>query len=102
MKDLNSIKNQIIRWISIYFPEYRKIFSNITAKSSIAVLKKTPLPCDVREIGAEGINEIWRELKLRAVGKKKAESLYAAAEQTVGITEGLYPVRNERVITIRK
>jgi len=92
-KEIISVKNHLNRWLNIYFPEYKKVFSDITAKSSIAVLKKTPLPCDMKESGAEGINQIWRELKLRAVGKKKAESLYEAAEQTVGVTEGLKSAR---------
>ena len=97
LKDENSAKNQIHKWIAIHFPEYKKVFSNITAISSLAVLKQTPLPSDVKEIGAEGINKIWRDMKLRAVGIKKAKSLCEAAERSVGVTEGNDSAR----ITIR-
>ena len=51
LKDVNSAKNQIHKWVDKFFPEYKKVFGNITAKSSIAVMKQTPLPCDVKETG---------------------------------------------------
>ena len=93
LKDVNSAKNQIHKWVDKFFPEYKKVFGDITAKSSIAVMKQTPLPCDVKETGAEGINKIWRDMKLRAVGMNRARSLYEAAERSVGVTEGLDSAR---------
>lgn len=44
LKDVNSTKNQIHKWVDTYFLEYKKVFSDITAKGSVAVLKQTPLP----------------------------------------------------------
>ena len=35
------------------------------------VLKKAPLPED----GVEGVNQIWQDAKIRAVGKKRAQIL---------------------------
>ena len=66
------MKNQIHKWADKFFSEYKKVFADITAKSSIAVMKQTPLPCDVKETKAEGINKIWIDMKLRAVGMNRA------------------------------
>lgn len=52
-----SIKNKIHRWLSIYFPEYEKIYSLIDSKSGFLLLKETPLPKDIVELGSEGIVE---------------------------------------------
>ncbi|GAB6154548.1 hypothetical protein JCM17380_32980 [Desulfosporosinus burensis] len=38
------------------------------------MLQEAPLPNDIEKLGAEGINRIWRDNKLRAVGMKRAKS----------------------------
>lgn len=87
-KEMNSIKNRIQRWLKIYFPEHKTVFGKFEAISSMQVFQKAPLPKDIVELGAEGINQIWRDNKLRAVGMKRARSLYEAARKSIGCTEG--------------
>jgi transposase len=87
-KEMNSIKNRIQRWLKIYFPEHKTVFGKFEAISSMQVFQKAPLPKDIVELGAEGINQIWRDNKLRAVGIKRAKSLYEAARKSIGCTEG--------------
>ncbi len=87
-KEMNSIKNRIQRWLKIYFPEHETVFGKFDAASSMLVLQGAPLPSDIKRLGAEGINRIWRDNKLRAVGMKRAKSLYEAAQETIGCTEG--------------
>lgn len=53
------------------------------------------MPCDVVKLGAEKINQLWREQKLRGVGMKRAERLCKAAHTSVGCTEGLPAARLE-------
>jgi len=53
------------------------------------ILKKAPLPEDILNLGAEGINQIWREAKIRTVGIKRAKTLYEAAEISVGCAGGI-------------
>ena len=48
------------------------------------VLKEAPLPVQIKELGAEGINQIWRDAKLRGAGMKRAKTLLSAAEHSVG------------------
>lgn len=88
-KELNAAKNRIQRWLKIYFPEHRKVFGQFTAVSSMMILKAAPLPKDIIELGADGINQIWRDEKLRAVGIKRAKTLLQAAEDSVGCEGGI-------------
>lgn len=87
-KEIISIKNRIQRWLKIYFPEHESVFGKFDATSSMLVLQKAPLPMDVEKLGAEGINQIWRDNKVRAVGMKRAKSLHEAAVKSIGCTEG--------------
>lgn len=88
LRELTASKNQIQRWLKIYFPEYGNVFGDYACVSSMAVLREAPLPTDLIALGVDGINAIWRRMKLRAVGKKKAASLFAAAKISVGCTDG--------------
>ncbi len=93
--ELTRIQNRISRWFSIYFPEYRTVFKGSNCVSGMMILKKAPLPEDIVTLGIEGVNQIWRDAKLRAVGKKRAESLVNAAKHSVGTKEGAVAARLE-------
>lgn len=87
--ELTSVKNRLARWISIYFPEYRRVYNKPDAKGGLMILKEAPLPEDIIVLGAEGVNRIWRKAKLRGSnGRKRAESLVEAAKQSIGIRNG--------------
>lgn len=88
VKELNAAKNRLKRWLTIYFPEYLRVYRNYCAESGLTVLETAPLAEDVKELGAEGINRLWREKKLRAVGRKRAETLVKAAQNSIGLDGG--------------
>ena len=88
VKELNALTNRIKRWLKIYFPEYLKAYKVFSAESGLLLLEQAPLPKIILELGAEGINQIWREHKLRAVGMKRAKTLVEAAQKSVGIDGG--------------
>ena len=81
------VKNRIARWLSIYFPEYKDVYRSCDAISGVMVLKVCPLPADIVMLGADGVNKIWRDAKLRAAGMKRARPLVEAAKHSVGSTE---------------
>lgn len=93
--ELTRNKNRIQRWFAIYFPEYTEVYGSFDAISSIMILRQAALPCDIIDLGVEKINQIWREAKLRAVGKKRAQTLVEAAKRSIGHTEGLDTARME-------
>ncbi len=59
------------------------------------VLKEAPLPEDIRKLGVEGVNRIWRDAKLRGAGMKRAKTLVSAAEHSVGSKEAPGAARME-------
>jgi transposase len=93
LRDITAIKNQIQRWLKIYFPEHTTVFGSFDCVSSMAILRIAPLPEDLRALGAVGINAEWRKAKIRAVGLKRATRLYAAANDTIGCTDGSVAAR---------
>ncbi len=88
IKEQNALTNRIKRWLKIYFPEYLKVYTKFSAESGLLLLEKAPLPAEIVELGVDGVTQIWREQKLRAVGKKRAETLVEAAKNSVGIDGG--------------
>lgn len=94
-EEITRIKNRIARWFSIYFPEYKDVYRDLKAVSGRMVLKAAPLPEDIVELGMEGVNQIWRDAKLRGAGMKRAKTLVSAAEHSVGSKEAPEAARME-------
>ena len=93
--ELTKIQNRISRWFNIYFPEYKTVYGKVDSSSGMMVLKQAPLPEDILTLGVEGVNKIWRDVKMRAVGIKRAKTLIEAAEHSVGSKEGAVAARME-------
>lgn len=94
-KVLTGLKNRLARWFSIYFPEYREVYKNLYAVSGMMILRKAPLPADIAALGVQGVNQIWRDAKMKAVGWKRAMTLVNAAMNSIGKTEGPEAARIE-------
>ena len=94
-EEITRLKNRIARWFSIYFPEYKDVYGDLKAVSGRMVLKAAPLPEDIIKLGAEGVNRIWRNAKLRGAGMKRAKTLVSAAEHSVGSKEAPEAARME-------
>lgn len=86
--ELNAATNRMKRWLKIYFPEYLTVYKNFSAESGLTVLETAPLPKNVVKLGAEGVNRLWRDKKLRAVGMKRAQTLVEAAHNSIGLDGG--------------
>lgn len=87
--------NRVNRWLSIYFPEFKTVFKDISGVGSMLLLERAALPEDIIRLGADGINKIWREAKLRGTGYDKALRIVSAARHSVGQKEGLETARKE-------
>lgn len=88
IRELTQIKNRFARWFAIYFPEYRDVFGDYESQSSMLLLKIVCTPEAIVELGAEKINQIWRDAKLRAVGMKRATTLCETAKRSIGLKKG--------------
>ena len=87
--------NRLDRWLSIYFPEYRTVFKDVSGTGSILLLEQAALPEDIVKLGTDGVNKIWRAAKLRGTGYSKALNIVSAARHSIGCTEGLDIARTE-------
>lgn len=87
--------NRVNRWLSIYFPEFKAVFKDISGSGSMLLLEQAALPEDILQLGADGINHIWREAKLRGTGYDKALRIVSAARHSIGRKEGLAAARRE-------
>ena len=94
-EELTRIKNRLARWFSIYFPEYKDVYRDLKAVSGRMVLKAAPLPEDIVKLGAEGVDRLWRDAKLRGAGMKRAKILVSAAGHSVGSKEAPEAARME-------
>ena len=59
------------------------------------ILKVAPLHEDILTLGIDGVNQICRDAKLRAVGKARAKTLIEVAEHSVVSKEGAVSARME-------
>lgn len=88
VKEIGQIKNRFARWFAIYFPEYKEVFGSYESKSSMLLLKTASTPKSILALGVEGICRIWKDAKIRAVGVKRAMTLYETAKKSIGQDEG--------------
>ena len=95
VKQLNSIRNNVQRWLSIYFPEFKNVFGDWEGKAALMALNEFPTPEKVIEKGIAGITECWRKEISRAVGRKRATHLYDMAKSSVGVRTGLRAAEND-------
>lgn len=86
-EEITRLKNCIARWFSIYFLEIKDVYKKPDSVSGLMVLKVAPLPEDIVKLGVDGINQIWRDAKLRVAGAKRTKTLITAAEHSIGSQE---------------
>ena len=98
--EITRLKNRIARWFSIYFPNYKDVYGNVGAISGLMILRAAPLPEDIVKLGVGGVNQIWRDAKLRGVGIKRAKILVEAAEHSVGSRDAQEAARIELQILL--
>ena len=88
-------KNRLQKWIAVYFPEYRGIYTRIDSKGGLLVLKHAATPDEIVSLGVDGIIGIWKSEKLRGNGRKKAMQIVNAAMNSIGMKSGLTEARME-------
>lgn len=88
-------KNRLQKWIAVYFPEYKGIYTHIDSKGGLLVLKHAATPDEIVSLGVDGIIQIWKSEKLRGNGRKKAMEIVNAAMNSIGLKSGLVEARME-------
>lgn len=88
VKQCTSLGNRIVRWIDLYFPEFRHVFRDWTALRALASLRAFPLPSDMKGLDADAVIDHWRKQGMKrpggVSGKATAAALLMAASRSIG------------------
>ncbi|MBW2199674.1 MAG: IS110 family transposase [Deltaproteobacteria bacterium] len=82
-----AMTNQLQQLIFVIFPELVSIIKPST-KTGMYLIKNFPDPERIASIGIESLSDIIRQVSRGRFGIDRAEALYNAAKESVGITEG--------------
>lgn len=80
--------NQVHSLVSVVFPEFLWIMKDIKTKTAHYLLKHYPRPQDIVGLGCEWLEATLKRISRGRLGKERAEALYKAAVNTVGVKEG--------------
>jgi transposase len=80
--------NQLQHLIFVIFPEFLKIFKNISTKSAMYLIKNYPAPEDIVSLSLESLIHILRRISRYRLTEQRVKELFEAARGSIGIEEG--------------
>ncbi|AWE07302.1 IS110 family transposase [Lysinibacillus sp. 2017] len=94
-EDLNALRNRLIRWLDRFFPEFPQVFKKF-GKMAYAALEMTPLPSDIKGKSPDELLFLYRQVEgMKSPQLPKAKQLVEAAQNSIGLTEGLVMAKYE-------
>ena len=101
-EEVGAVKNQMIRWLDRYFPEFTQVFPSF-GKMAMAVLECTPFPSDLQGKEIEDLLAIYRTSEgVKSPQRPKTMRLLEVASHSIGITEGHQMARFEIATLVRR
>ena len=88
IKSRTAMINQIQHLIFVIFPEFLKIFKDISVKSAMYLIKNHPTPEIVSSVGLESLTDSLRKVSRGKLTQGRIKELFEAAKQSIGINEG--------------
>ena len=83
-----ALYNQLQDLVFIVFPEFLQVMKDIKTHTAQYLLRHYPTPQDMVACGSEELIRILRQVSRGKLGKVRAQALYDAAVQSVGLQEG--------------
>ncbi len=80
--------NQLQELVFILFPEFLQVMKDVKTKTAQYLLRHYPTPQDVVECGLETLSSVLKRVSRGKLGRARAQALYDAAAQSVGLQEG--------------
>jgi transposase len=94
-----TLANRIIRWIDLYFPEFRQVFEEWNGVRALATLRAFPLPRDLRGLSVDEVIAGWRKQGMKrcggASGKAVAMRLLNCAANSIGNRRAIEEARRD-------
>jgi len=84
-----ALLNQIQQLVFLIFPEFKKVFKDVTIKTPRHILKIYTTPERIRTLDKDALGEEIRKRSWGKFGMREAEALINLARDTVGIKEGV-------------
>jgi transposase len=83
-----ALYNQLQDLVFILFPEFLQVIKDVKTKSALYLLRHYPTPQDIVKCGSEALALVLKRVSRGKLGKARAQTLYEAAAQSVGLQEG--------------
>jgi transposase len=89
LKRRTALYNQLQDLVFLCFPELLQLMKNVKTKTTQHLLQHYPTPALLLAQGVESLAFTLRRVSKGKLGLDRAKALYAAAENSVGISDGL-------------
>jgi len=87
--------NQLQDLVFVLFPEFLQVIKDVTTKSAHYLIKHSGTPTQLLALSPTELTQLLRRLSRGKLGQARAEELYRAAQESVGIAEGQHALRLE-------
>ena len=88
LKARTAMLNQLQHLIFVIFPEFLSIMKNISTKTAAYLLKDHACPERIVGLGLDDLTRVMKKISRGRLGRQRAEQLFEAAKNSVGIGEG--------------
>jgi transposase len=88
LKARTAMRNQLQHLIFVIFPEFLSIMNNISTKTAAYLLNHHAVPEGIVELGLDNLSQVIKKVSRGKLGRQRAEQLFEAAKNSVGIGEG--------------
>ena len=88
IKARTAMLNQLQHLIFVIFPEFLTIMNNISTKTAAYLLNHHVVPESIVELGLDNLTQVMKKVSRGKLGRQRAQQLFEAAENSVGIGEG--------------
>jgi transposase len=80
--------NQLQHLIFVIFPEFLRVFKNISTKSAMYLIRNHPAPENIVSMGLESLTVALRKISRYQLTQGRIKEIFEAAQRSIGIDEG--------------
>jgi transposase len=80
--------NQLQHLIFVIFPEFLRVFKNISTKSAMYLIKNHPTPESIVSMGVESLTVALGKVSRYRLTQGRIKEIFEAAQRSIGIDEG--------------
>ncbi|HKJ32654.1 MAG TPA: IS110 family transposase [Balneolales bacterium] len=102
LEDKKRAQNRLLRYLSQYFPEFEKLFKDITCKTALYLLKEYPNPDDILKTNEGQLISELRKLSRGRFTAEKVKQLITYSKDSIGIKQGIEAYEMSLLIQIEQ